>query len=75
MDTNAPGPVVPFKATGQSRSPPASHSTLRLATQYIVFGAILLLIAVGMVTGYLEKWLWMGQLHNTSIFWRLFSAL
>jgi len=30
-------------------------------------------IALGMVTGYLEKWLWMGDLHYSGIFWTLFS--
>jgi uncharacterized membrane protein (UPF0182 family) len=70
MDANARGPVIPHKATGQ----PASHRTLRVATQYIIPGVILLLIAVGMVTGYLEKWLWMGQLHYTGIFWTMFSV-
>ena len=51
MDTNAPGPVMPFNATGQNRSPPNSYPILRLTTQYIIPGVILLLIAVGMVTG------------------------
>jgi uncharacterized protein len=31
------------------------------------------LVAVGMVAGYLEKWLWMGELKYTGIFWTLFS--
>jgi uncharacterized membrane protein (UPF0182 family) len=73
MDTNPPGPVFPLKMTGQGRSPPASYRTLRLVTQYIIPGVILLLIVTGMVTGYLEKWLWMGQLHYTGIFWTMFS--
>ena len=74
MDTNAPDPVIPSRAPEQSRSPAHGHRTLRLATQYVIPGVILLLIAVGMVTGYLEKWLWMGQLHYTGIFWTLFSV-
>ena len=74
MDTNAPGPISPFKQAGQSRSPPASHRTLRLTTQYLIPGVILLLIAVSMVTGYLEKWLWMGQLHYTGIFWTMLAV-
>ena len=74
MDTNAPGPVMPFNATGQNRSPPNSYPILRLTTQYIIPGVILLLIAISMVTGYLEKWLWMGQLHYSGIFWTMFSV-
>jgi uncharacterized membrane protein (UPF0182 family) len=74
MDTNPPGPVIPAGVAGQSRSPPASHRTLRLATQYLIPCVILLLIVISMVTGYLEKWLWMQQLHYTGIFWTMFSV-
>ena len=42
--------------------------------QLLVPAAILLFIAVGMITGYLQKWLWMRQLHYTGIFWTLFSV-
>ena len=35
---------------------------------------LILLVAVGMVTGYLEKWLWMRELNYTGIFWTLFSV-
>jgi uncharacterized membrane protein (UPF0182 family) len=45
---------------------------LQFVLQLLVPAAILLLIAVGMVTGYLQKWLWMGQLQFTGIFWTLF---
>ena len=31
------------------------------------------LLVFGMVTGYLEKWLWMRELKYTEIFWTLFS--
>jgi uncharacterized membrane protein (UPF0182 family) len=42
--------------------------------QFIFPAAILLFIAVGMVTLYLEKWLWMGELHYSGVFWTLFSV-
>ncbi len=42
--------------------------------QWLIPAAFLLLIAIGMVTGYLEKFLWMGQLHFGGIFWTLFSV-
>jgi hypothetical protein len=51
-----------------------SYRGLRLVTQYLIPAVILLLIAVGMVTGYLEKWLWMKQLSYTGIFWTMFSV-
>jgi uncharacterized membrane protein (UPF0182 family) len=33
-----------------------------------------LLVAIGMIAGYLEKWLWMRELNYTGIFWTLFSV-
>jgi uncharacterized membrane protein (UPF0182 family) len=74
MDDTPLGTHSPWKSSGQNRSPPPSHRTLRLATQIIIPAIFLLLIAVGMITGYLEKWLWMDQLHYSGIFWTLFST-
>jgi uncharacterized membrane protein (UPF0182 family) len=74
MDTTPPGPVSPWKSSDEGRLPKRSHAVLLLVLQLLIPAAILLMIAVGMVTGYLEKWLWMGQLHYTGIFWTLFSV-
>jgi len=74
MDTNASVPVIRLKAAKQSHPMPASHRTLRVVTQYVIPGLIILMIVVGMVTGYLEKYLWMEQLHYTGIFWTMFSV-
>jgi uncharacterized membrane protein (UPF0182 family) len=74
MDTNPPGPVSPWKSAGSDRLPKRSHTVLLLVLQLLIPAAILVMIAVGMVTGYLEKWLWMGQLHYAGIFWTLFSV-
>jgi uncharacterized membrane protein (UPF0182 family) len=74
MDTTPPGPVSPWKSSDGDRQPKRSNAVLLLVLQLLVPAAILLMIAIGMVTGYLEKWLWMGQLHYTGIFWTLFSV-
>ncbi len=74
MDTNAFGPVVPFRKAERDPRPPGRQRTLRLLARYVLPGVVLLLIAVSMVTGYLEKWLWMGQLHYTGIFWTMLSV-
>jgi len=62
-----PTPRIPVRL-------PRSHSIAHFLLQALIPAAILVVIAVGMITGYLEKWLWMGQLHYTGIFWTLFSV-
>jgi uncharacterized membrane protein (UPF0182 family) len=74
MDTNTPRLDGPWRATAPNTNAQVTHGKLRFLTQLIIPGVILLMIAVGMITGYLEKWLWMGQLHYTGIFWTLFSV-
>jgi uncharacterized membrane protein (UPF0182 family) len=75
MDTQPPIPKGPWQQSSDDRSPPAtSHGKLLFILELLIPAAILLLIAVGMVTGYLQKWLWMGQLNYTGIFWKLFSV-
>ena len=74
MDTNTPFPSIPWKAKAPEPGKTASYSKLRLFMQVVIPGLILLAIAVGMVTGYLEQWLWMDQLHYAGVFWKLFSV-
>lgn len=75
MDTTPPIRVNPWKLSGSARNLQLKHSAkLHFLLQLVIPAAILLTIAVGMVTGYLEKWLWMGQLHYTGIFWTLLSV-
>jgi uncharacterized membrane protein (UPF0182 family) len=74
MDTNTPNAVNPWKPNTPMQSAPSGHRALRFLTQAFIPGVILLIIAVGMITGYLEKWLWMGELHYTGIFWTLLSV-
>jgi len=49
--------------------PPSRH-LLRL----IIVAAILLVVILVGIAGYLEQWLWMRQLDYTGIFWTLLSV-
>jgi uncharacterized membrane protein (UPF0182 family) len=74
MDTNTPTLGSPWKPDAPAASATPSHPRLRFIAQAIIPAAIIILIAIGMITGYLEKWLWMDQLHFSGIFWKLFSV-
>jgi uncharacterized membrane protein (UPF0182 family) len=74
MDTIPIKPVDPWTPVKNERVPNTSRPKLLLFFQLLVPAAIVLVIAVGGITGYLEKWLWMGQLHYTGIFWTLLSV-
>lgn len=74
MDTNPAKPASPPKPLRDERVLKSSRPKLLLFLELVVPAAIVLFIAVGGITGYLEKWLWMGQLHYTGIFWTLFSV-
>ena len=72
--------TVPPSALKTRERPPGmpplipQRSTLRLVLRYLLPGAIVLLLLVAGVAGYLQQWLWMGQLHYTGIFWTLFTV-
>ena len=51
------------------RKPPFRH-LLRL----LIAAAVLLIIVLGIIAGYVEKWLWMRQLDYAGIFWTLLSV-
>ena len=72
MDTISPPPNDRRRAAAPPRLS-ADHPRLRLLLQLVVPGLILTAIAVGLVTGYLEKWLWMDELRYGGIFWKLLS--
>jgi uncharacterized membrane protein (UPF0182 family) len=79
MDTNAPPPVSPWQPAAGPPKPlipaaKAPHRTLRLALQMVIPAAMLVVIAIGLITGYLQKWLWMSQLHYDGIFWTLLAV-
>ncbi len=75
--TQPPGTQPPGNPWKSKQAQPASQGLspgLRLLIQLVIPGIILLVIAISMVTDYLVKFLWMGQLHFTGIFWTLLSV-
>jgi uncharacterized membrane protein (UPF0182 family) len=74
MDRTPPDNTGPWQPSSENRAPPDAHPRLHFVLQLIVPAAILLFIAIGMVTGYLQKWLWMEQLHFAGIFWTLLAV-
>ena len=64
-----PGPFAGKKSRASGKHPPFRH-LLRL----IIAAAVLLIIVLGTITGYLQKWLWMRQLDYAGIFWTLLSV-
>jgi uncharacterized membrane protein (UPF0182 family) len=64
-----PRPFAGEKSSATGKHPPFRH-LLRL----VIAAAVLLVIALGVITGYLEKWLWMRQLDYAGIFWTLLSV-
>jgi uncharacterized membrane protein (UPF0182 family) len=74
MDTLPSKPADPWRAPVIGRRRATGDGALRVVLRYVIPVGILVLIAVGMITGYLVKWLWMGQLHYSGIFWTLLSV-
>ena len=64
-----PGPFAGRKGSAPGKHPPFRH-LLRL----VIAAAVLLIIVLGIITGYVEKWLWMRQLDYAGIFWTLLSV-
>src|SRR5271168_1326620 len=64
-----PGPFAARKGSVPGKHPPFRH-LLRL----MIAVAVLLVIVLGIITGYIEKWLWMRQLDYAGIFWTLLSV-
>jgi uncharacterized membrane protein (UPF0182 family) len=74
MDTIPSNNVSPAQSVGAYPISPRSHLILHYLFQLLIPAAIFLFIGVSLVTAYLEKFLWMAQLHYTGIFWTLFSV-
>ena len=55
-------------------SAPGKHPLFRHLLRIMIAAAVLLMIVLGIITGYLEKWLWMRQLDYAGIFWTLLSV-
>ena len=64
-----PRPFTGEKGSAIGKRPPFRH-LLRL----MIAAAVLLIIILGIITGYVEKWLWMRQLDYAGIFWTLLSV-
>ena len=65
-------PARPFP--GKKGSAFAPHPPFRHLLRLLIAAAVLLILVFGIITGYLEKWLWMRQLNYTGIFWTLLSV-
>jgi uncharacterized membrane protein (UPF0182 family) len=50
------------------------HPPFRHLLRFMIAAAVLLIIALGIIIGYVEKWLWMRQLDYAGIFWTLLSV-
>ena len=64
--TERPGLPIGLKPP----KPPAQRGRM---LQWLLPVAVLLLVALAVIPGFLQKWLWMRQLDYTSIFWTLVS--
>jgi hypothetical protein len=62
----------PFAA--EKGNAPGKHPPFRHLLRSMIAAAVLLIIVLGIITGYLEKWLWMRQLDYAGIFWTLLSV-
>src|SRR5271166_5098326 len=65
-----PGPF----ASSRKGSVPGKHPPFRHLLRLVVAAAVLLIIVLGIITGYVQKWLWMRQLDYAGIFWTLLSV-
>ncbi|MGH8291207.1 MAG: UPF0182 family protein [Steroidobacteraceae bacterium] len=61
-----------FPVTGDGTT--ARRPSLRHLTQVSLGVAVLLIVVLALVGGYLQKWLWMSQLGYAQVFWKLLSV-
>ena len=64
----------PRPFTGEKGSATGKHPPFRHLLRLMIAAAVLLTIILGIITGYVEKWLWMRQLDYAGIFWTLLSV-
>ncbi len=64
----------PWRFAGGNGSVAGTRSAFRHPLRLLTAVAVLLIFILGIVTGYLEKWLWMRQLNYAGIFWTLLSV-
>jgi hypothetical protein len=58
----------------QNVDPTGKHARSRHPLRLMIGAAVLLVVILAGIAGYLEKWLWMRQLDYTGIFWTLLSV-
>jgi hypothetical protein len=61
-------------AAHQNVDPTGKHARSRHPLRLMIGAAVLLVVILAGIAGYLEKWLWMRQLDYTGIFWTLLSV-
>ena len=61
-------------AAQQNVDAAGTHAAFRHPLQLIIGAAVLVIVILAGVAGYLEKWLWMRQLDYTGIFWTILSV-
>ena len=59
---------------GERGAPAGAHRSFRHLLSLAIAAAVLLIIVLGIIAGYIEKWLWMRQLDYAGIFWTLLSV-
>lgn len=64
----------PRRFSGGNGSTAGQHPRFRHLLRFLIAAAVLLIFVLGLITGYLEKWLWMRQLDYCGIFWTLLSV-
>jgi len=74
MDTTPSEPASPWVPSRGVPLHQGGRDDRRLPRQILWLGALLLVIALGLVPDYLQKWLWMRQLHFAGVFWTLLSV-
>ncbi|MFY9655589.1 MAG: UPF0182 family protein, partial [Methylocystis sp.] len=50
------------------------HLAIRHPLRFLLAAGVILVLALAILPGYVEKWLWMRQLDYASIFWTLLSV-
>ena len=61
-------------AAHQNVDAAGTHAAFRHPLRLIIGAAVLVIVILAGVAGYLEKWLWMRQLDYTGIFWTILSV-
>src|SRR5271166_4774467 len=64
----------PRRFAGGNGGVAGNHLPFRHLLSLLIAAAFLLILVLGIITGYLEKWLWMRQLDYAGIFWTLLSV-